>query len=208
MRPLLIGFIICLNFRMGYAQWTKQDSIWLQNVLAGKDSIRLNPEFQKAIKSGTLINPGQPMGKMQIAPSSIPITKDFSEYLQQKEDTAHRKIALKDLPPSVFWWYDPPTKPMLPALKSIIDEIRRNPIQLGGQGLVQFDLGKMTSRKEYVHKRNAKRDATWKDYNNLPTPDIIRKKKVFFAAHPEAAADSIKRDTTVIRKDSLFLPQH
>ena len=53
MRPLLIGFFVCINIHLGYAQWTEQDSIWLKDVLAGKDSIKLNPEFQKAIQSGS-----------------------------------------------------------------------------------------------------------------------------------------------------------
>lgn len=65
MRPLLIGFFVCINIHLGYAQWTEQDSIWLKDVLAGKDSIKLNPEFQKAIQSGSFLNPepGKPMGK-------------------------------------------------------------------------------------------------------------------------------------------------
>lgn len=205
MKPLLISFIICLNIPLGYAQWTKQDSIWLQNVLAGKDTIRLNPEFQNAIKNGTFITPGQPAGKMQMAPTPIPITKDFARFLGEKEDSIHRKIALKDLPPSVFWWYNPPTKAMLPVLKSIIEEIQRNPIYAPAG---QFDLAKLTSRKEYVHKRNAKRDATWKDYDNLPTPDIIKKRKDFTTSHPRAAVDSVRQDTTLLaRKDSLLLGQ-
>ena len=69
MRPLLIGFFVCINIHLGYAQWTEQDSIWLKDVLAGKDSIKLNPEFQKAIQSGSFLNPepGKPMGKPQLA---------------------------------------------------------------------------------------------------------------------------------------------
>lgn len=204
MRLLLIGFILCLHFNLGYAQWSKEDSVWLANVLAGKDTIRINPEFQKAIKNGTFLNSGQPVGKIQMAPSSIPITRDFSEYIQPKEDTVHRKVALKDLPPSVFWWYNPPTKPMLPVLESIIDEIRRKPVTAPSGTF--FDMATLTSRKSYVHRRNAKRDATWRNYDNLPTPDIIKKKKDFREAHPEAVVDSIRRDTTQVKKDSLSLP--
>ena len=68
MRPLLIGFFVCINIHLGHAQWTKQDSIWLQGVLAGKDSIKLNPEFQKAIQSGYYLNPQteKPMAKQQL----------------------------------------------------------------------------------------------------------------------------------------------
>ena len=70
MRPLLIGFFVCINIHLGYAQWTEQDSIWLKDVLAGKDSIKLNPEFQKAIQSGSFLNPepGKPMGRSQQYP--------------------------------------------------------------------------------------------------------------------------------------------
>ena len=180
MRPLLIGFFVCINIHLGYAQWTEQDSIWLKDVLAGKDSIKLNPEFQKAIQSGSFLNPepGKPMGKPQLAaPSNIPITKDFSEYIQQ-DDTTHRKVALKDLPPSVFWRHNPPYKKILPVYQSILDELKRTPSS-GRTSLATFDLGRMTSRKTYVHKRNAKRNGTWQNYGNLPTPDVISKRKKF-----------------------------
>lgn len=179
MRPLLIGFFVCINIHLGYAQWTEQDSIWLKDVLAGKDSIKLNPEFQKAIQSGSFLNPepGKPMGKPQLAaPSNIPITKDFSEYIQQ-DDTTHRKVALKDLPPSVFWRHNPPYKKILPVYQSILDELKRTPSS-GRTSLATFDLGRMTSRKTYVHKRNAKRNGTWQNYGNLPTPDVISKKEI------------------------------
>ena len=200
MRPLLIGFILCLHISQGYAQWSEQDSVWLQNVLAGKDSVRLNPEFQKAIKNGTFLNSGQPAGKMQIAPSSIPITKDFSEYIQS-EEKSHRKVALKDLPPNVFWWHTPPPMPILPVLKSIIDEIGQKPVTAPSGTF--FDMATLTSRKAYVHNRNAKRDATRRNYNDLPTPDIIRKRKAFLKKQEEVATDTIKRDTTWAKKDTV-----
>lgn len=195
MRPLLIGFFVCINIHLGYAQWTEQDSVWLKDVLAGKDSIKLNPEFQKAIQSGSFLNPepGKPMGKPQLAaPSNIPITKDFSEYIQQ-DDTTHRKVALKDLPPSVFWRHNPPYKKILPVYQSILDELKRTPSS-GRTSLATFDLGRMTSRKTYVHKRNAKRNGTWQNYGNLPTPDVISKRKKFERQQAEAA----KKDSSLM----------
>lgn len=196
MRPLLIGFFVCINIHLGYAQWTEQDSIWLQNVLAGKDSIKLSPEFEKAIQSGSFLNPGTPVGKPQLAaPSDIPITKDFSEYIQQ-DDTTRRRVALKDLPPSVFWRHNPPYKKILPVYQSILDELNRNPSRGSKTSIATFDLGRMTSRKTYIHSRNAKRDGTWKNYNNLPTPDVISKKKKFERQQAEAA-----------RKDSSLMIQ-
>lgn len=68
-------------------------------------------------------------------------------------------------------------------------------------GFVTFDFAEMTSRKSYIHKRNAKRDGTWKNYNNLPTPDIIKKKKKFAKDNPNIAG----QDTLLLRKDSLQL---
>ena len=58
MRPLLIGFFVCINIHLGYAQWTEQDSIWLKDVLAGKDSIKLNPEFPKSNPKRFFPQPG------------------------------------------------------------------------------------------------------------------------------------------------------
>lgn len=62
-------------------EWTKKDSIWLQNVLSGKEKIQLNPETQKAIKEGSFLNT-KPVGKQQISKSSLfPIQQDFSNYV-------------------------------------------------------------------------------------------------------------------------------
>lgn len=80
------GVIVMILFGgIGYeadAQiWTKEDSIRLANILSGKDSLRLKPEFMQSIKNGTFIN-AEPMGKMCISHTNLPITKDFSEYIK------------------------------------------------------------------------------------------------------------------------------
>ena len=203
-KQVLIVMLICLSgTEYVQAQWTKKDSLWLQNALTGKEKLQLNAETMKAIESGSLINIGSPASEMQLAPASkLPITKDFSEYLNPG-DTTHRKVALMDLPPGVFKLYNPPAQKVLPVFQSIMDELKRNP-PVGASALAFFDLGKMTSRKEYVHKRNAKRDATWREYNNLPTPDIIKKKKTFENMNPRAAF-GVKDTLQRIIKDSLLL---
>lgn len=190
--------LICLKGAdyISAQQWTKKDSVWLQNVLSGKEKLELNPETMKAIQSGSLINLDEPASNMKLSPvSPLPILKDFSEYI--KADTTRRKIALKDLPPSVFWLYSPPPGKILPVFQSMLDEVKRDPITAPG-GMF-FDLAEMTSRKSHVHKRNAKRDGTWKNYNNLPTPDIIKKKKKFAEDNPQIAG----QDTLLLHKDSL-----
>lgn len=203
-KQVLIVMLICLSgTEYVQAQWTKKDSLWLQNVLSGKEKLQLNPETMKAIESGSLINLESPASQMRLAPASkLPITQDFSEYINP-EDTIRQKVAWKDLPVALFKYYNPPTEKILPVFQSIMDELKRNP-PAGASATAFFDLGKMTSRKEYVHKRNSKRNATYREYNNLPTPDIIKKKKVYENQNPQAAfavKDSLRR----LMKDSLLL---
>ena len=101
-------------------QWTKKDSVWLQNVLSGKEKLELNPETMKAIQSGSFINLDEPASNMKISPvTPLPILKDFTEYIQT--DSAHRKKALKDLPPGVFWLYAPPPGKILPVYQYMLD---------------------------------------------------------------------------------------
>lgn len=190
MRAFTILILTYINLQLAYAQWTEKDSIWLQNVLAGKDTIKLNPEYQRAIQSGTFLNPESPVGEQRMAPaSSLPITKDFSEYVHT-EDTTHRKVALKDLPPQVFWWYDPPVRQLPSVYRSIRDGIRRYR-GAGSNALATFSIGDLTSRKRYIHQRNAKRNKTLQEYNSPSTPDVIAKRKLFERQHTEA----LRRDS-------------
>ena len=50
-KQLLIVMLICLKGAdyISTQQWTKKDSVWLQNVLSGKEKLELNPETMKAI---------------------------------------------------------------------------------------------------------------------------------------------------------------
>ena len=64
---ILILSLFCRNIL--HAQiWSQEDSIKLANMLAGKDSLRLNPEYQRAIRNGTFINTN-PAGKMRAGAS-------------------------------------------------------------------------------------------------------------------------------------------
>lgn len=154
----------------------KKDSVWLQNVLSGKEKLELNPETMKAIQSGSFINLDEPASDMKMSPvTPLPILKDFTEYIQT--DSTHRKIALKDLPPGVFWLYAPPPGKFYRSIK-YARNMENDPMNRShNTGFVTFDFAEMTSRKSYIHKRNAKRDGTWRNYNNLPTPDIIKKRR-------------------------------
>ena len=121
-KQLLIVMLICLKGAdyISAQQWTKKDSVWLQNVLSGKEKLELNPETMKAIQSGSFINLDEPASDMKMSPvTPLPILKDFTEYIQT--DSTYRKIALKDLPPGVFWLYAPPPGKFLPVYKNMLE---------------------------------------------------------------------------------------
>lgn len=104
---LLILMLIGVVHIQVYAQdWSEEDSVWLSGVLSGKDTIRINPEFQKAIRSGTFIHledePGQ---QILDAPAELPFLKDFSEYLRADTDSVHKNLDYKSMPPSVYRLY-------------------------------------------------------------------------------------------------------
>lgn len=192
---------------MSAQQWTKKDSVWLQDVLSGKEKLELNQETMKAIRSGSLINLDEPASMMKTAPvQPLPILKDFSEYVQA--DSTRRKLAWKDLPRSVVWLYAPPPGKMLPVYQNMLEAWKHDVANRSYDTGVAVDIGGLTSRKDYIHKRNARRDGTWKNYNNLPTPDIIKKKKTFAKKNPEAAGQDtllLRNDTVYSRPDSLLV---
>lgn len=222
-RLVWIGLFFCIHTELMMAQaWSKADSAWLANMLAGKDTIRLNPEFQKAIQSGNLINLGEPIGKMQMAPIRIPLAKDFSEYINDKEnssgsDSSRRRVALKDLPPSVFMRYglDKPL-PFNGIYQQAYTPYRR-PAGRPATGIsLSFDNALQAAfSPSYRQKMHNRKHATaWKTYNDLPTPDIHRKQKKFRADHPELVLQpdtarqpqqTSKRDTVGERKQDATL---
>ena len=173
----------------------QEDSVW---VSVGKDTIRLNPEYLKAIENGTLINIGQPL---ELESSRLPILIDFSEYI--KADTIRQLLQVDSLPPAVFWLYQADTvhkgirgdyhKP----IKSLVinNQIRLGQTPFYGRAGAQnlfltevkdgqrrgsagvtitfhFSIEDMLRsafwKSERDKKRNRKRDFTWKHYNSYP----------------------------------------
>ncbi|MDR1556626.1 MAG: DUF4858 domain-containing protein [Tannerellaceae bacterium] len=100
-KRLLFLLVFCTQYT--YSQWTKEDSLWLQDVLSGRSELHLNPETWKAIESGTLINTEHNASrKGELNPFSLRsfITKDFSEYLRPLEN--EKSINPFSIPPAVF----------------------------------------------------------------------------------------------------------
>lgn len=107
-RCLLVLLLIGFPYLPIYAQsWSEEDSVWLSDVLSGKDTIRINPEFQKAIREGKFVHPEDEPGQQLLdAPSELPILKDFSEYLHADTDSIHyKKLDYQSLPPAVYRLY-------------------------------------------------------------------------------------------------------
>lgn len=176
----------------------QEDSVWVSEVLAGKDTIRLNPEYLKAIENGTLINLGQPL---ELEFSRLPILKDFSEYI--KADTLRQLLQIDSLSPAVFWLYQADTehrnirgnyhKPINSLVISNQIRFGKTPFygRTGTQNLflpevkdgqrrgsagvtitLHFSMEDMLRsvfwKSERDKKRNRKRDFTWKHYNSYP----------------------------------------
>lgn len=97
---MLIGFS---HNQLCAQNWSEEDSVWLSGVLSGKDTIRINPEFQKAIREGTFINNEDTPGRQMLeAPSVLPLLKDFSEYIEADPDSLLKDLDVTSMPPSVF----------------------------------------------------------------------------------------------------------
>lgn len=198
----LLCFLICLNGTESlFAQWTKKDSLWLQDVLSGKEKLQLNPETMKAIESGTFINQDKPASQMLMAPATSPAAnlKDFSEYIT-RIDTGPYVPDYRKVPPSVFMKYGPGYVEEPLVFQMMRKQIREEfPRALSSN----ISFGDMLNRafipRERAKRRNAKRSDTWKLYNDLPTPDIIKKKKAFLVANPDADKDSLGFRATLIQ---------
>ncbi len=103
-KRLFVLFIVFYNTGNLYAQWTEKDSLWLQEVLSGKEQIRLNPETMKAIESGSLINNSDaPKPELLSAPPILPISKDFD--LQLLDSTGQKEMDPSKVPPAVYLLY-------------------------------------------------------------------------------------------------------
>jgi hypothetical protein len=77
MNRMILLTIWTLSTTQLCAQWTPTDSLWLQNVLTGKEELRLNEETMRAIRSGSLINLGNPSSSFLQAPLEFPLARTF-----------------------------------------------------------------------------------------------------------------------------------
>lgn len=204
----LIGMVVCMHVHTAYAQtWSKEDSVRLANILSGKDTLRLNPEFQRSIQNGTFINLN-PVGKMKSYQSNVPFTKDFSEYIKlDKSVLVEEKKNWKNMPPQAAM-REPievkePDLKVNPLVYTIPGQVRQEAVKPSGHDFNDF-LSYLLSPKYRQFKKNASRN-TYKIYNDIPALQIYQKQKKFREEHPELI---LKPDSQVVKpkKKTLIGP--
>ncbi len=173
-RKRTIILILCCihNTSLLYAQWTEKDSLWLQDVLSGKEQIKLNPEVLKEIEEGTLINMDiiSPKEQMKSTPSEMPLAKDFTEFVKPG-NAEHMPDDPWAIPPAVFMRYGMDI-PLLEdkfskAAISIPQSIRANAARPSGLSFNDL-LQNFFDPSFRAKQRNRKNANAWKNYNKYP----------------------------------------
>jgi len=80
--------------------WSKEDSIWIKNVLEGKEELKINEETKKAIEEGRLIAPS----RLKDADFDLELSKDF-DNTGVPDSVKVRRIDPYSMPPSVYALY-------------------------------------------------------------------------------------------------------
>jgi hypothetical protein len=101
---LIVCFLAAAaNGWMNAQNWSREDSIWLRNVIEGNGDIKINEETKKAIEEGRLIVPLW-MKNSEDQVEKIDILKDFDNA--GKVDSARiQSIDPYSMPPAVFALY-------------------------------------------------------------------------------------------------------
>jgi hypothetical protein len=100
----ILLIITSLFYTLADAQeWSKADSLWLLNVLEGKQELRINEETKKAIEEGRLILPSW-MKDENGKPKNIDILKNFGET-GKPDSSQYQRIDPYSMPPAVLAVY-------------------------------------------------------------------------------------------------------
>ena len=84
-------------------QWTKEDSIWLQNVLEGKEELKINEDTKRAIEEGRLTLPS--WMRSDDDKSNFELIMDFEEAGLPDDSLRFRNFDPLTMPPAVFALY-------------------------------------------------------------------------------------------------------
>ena len=84
-------------------EWSKEDSIWLNNILEGNYELKINEDTKKAIEDGRLIVPSW-MKNEEGKPIDLEIIQDLDNAGRPDPSSIHR-IDPYSMPPAVFSLY-------------------------------------------------------------------------------------------------------
>lgn len=134
-RKIILALSFILLTMNLYAQWTKEDSIWIEGVKSGRIKLELTPEAQKAIDEGRLLETERPNLKMRKHSPQLPISKEFTDIRPEEEETYF--IDLSSLPPGVIMLRDVPDSVSRKSLVYVAppkDYISMKQIRIGTSG--------------------------------------------------------------------------
>ncbi|MDF9829875.1 hypothetical protein [Parabacteroides sp. PF5-6] len=188
-----------------FAQWSARDSLWLRDVLAGKDTIRLNPEAMQSIQEGSFLNLDKPRTPMRSTPLDLPIEKDFSSYFLPEDSTKAYQFKLTDLPPHiVLRYYNPKGSPGQQfSYEYFYYYLKRSTHGIsGGQSHDFAHLLNMAFSPEYRRlMKNRKNAANLRYYNDLPRAELYQKQQQFLSAHPELRKPANAAEAAKMKKE-------
>lgn len=99
----VLGFLLVFSGMIVVAQeWSREDSIWLKNVLEGKEELKINEETKKAIEEGRLIIPSWIRNDDN---SGFDLLKDFDNGVEPDDSVWIHRINPYTMPPAVFAMY-------------------------------------------------------------------------------------------------------
>ena len=96
-------FIISSCGIINAQNWSKEDSLWLINILEGKSELKINEDIKKAIENGNLILPSW-MKNDEGRPLDLEITRDLNNIGVPDSSNIYRTDPYS-MPPAVFALY-------------------------------------------------------------------------------------------------------
>lgn len=169
----LFLFWVCFNPGWLSAEnRTAVDSVRSNPPAERKDTIRIRPEYQKAIEDGTFLHL-EGMDRMRMDQQAIPLAKDFSEYLRIDDTVRHVRRKLIDLPPAVTMLYGGMLQSSEKVATFRYSEREKQQLRdLTPGGLVTFSLEDIMQqifwKSARAKKHNKKHATAWRYYNDLP----------------------------------------
>lgn len=92
-----IGILVCGE--LAAQDWSREDSLWLRNVIEGKEELKINEETLKAIREGKLVVPEW----MLDSNSGLNINKNIEAGMP--DSLKYRNFNPYSMPPAVFAMY-------------------------------------------------------------------------------------------------------